>query len=88
MASILSPILKRCSSLNTDGYACYKLPVPAVVGIAVGSAVFLFILIALALLIWKLRRRRQKRKNGDQEATLRYLGAQKPEPIAFNPNAY
>jgi hypothetical protein len=31
---------------------------------------------------------RPRSENGDQEATLRYLGSQKAEPIAFNPNAY
>lgn len=89
MSSIYFPILKRaCAVQNDDGYACYKLPVPVVVGIAVGSIVGVFILAVLTFFLCRLRRQRQKRKNGDVDPTLRYLGSQKGERIAFNPNAY
>lgn len=89
MPSLHYSILKvRCAAENNDGYACYKLPVPAVVGIAVGSGIFALLLGFLIFVWWHLHKRARKRKNGDKESTLRYLGTQEPGPIPFNPHAY
>ena len=88
MTSTLSSNWKRdCSAAYTDGWACYKLPVPAVVGIAVGCVIFVFILGAVIFLCCRRRKQKQKRQT-DREENIAQGGALKREPIAFNPDAY
>jgi hypothetical protein len=87
--SIMSVILKRnCSAAYTDGWGCYKLPVPAVVGIAVGSVVFVFTVSVVIFLCCRYRKRKQERKNGEKERNIFYRGTLQPEPIPFNHDAY
>jgi hypothetical protein len=88
MAVILPHLLRRdCDVYHYDGYGCYKLPVGAIVGIAIGGVIVLFT-IALTIFCWcRLRRRRQRRERGDTQPVM-YTGALKPEPIPFNPDAY
>ena len=93
MSAALVPLLKRCNSSNTDGYACYSLPVPVVVGITAGCIVFAF---TVGVGIWfycRLRKSRRRRREGeergdDNKRVFNYSGGLAPEPIAFNPEAY
>lgn len=90
--AVTSSLLKRTCA-NTDGYLCYSIPIPAVIGIVVGSAAFLLVLALIIFLCVKRRRRRNKLKRGelpigDDGMAMKYHGQAKAEPIAFNPNAY
>jgi large-conductance mechanosensitive channel len=68
------------------------MPIPAVIGIVIGSAAFLLILAFIIFLCVRRHRRMKKRKMGDEledeHGQMRYMGYAKPEPIAFNPHAY
>lgn len=89
MAIDFSAVLRRdCAAANTDGWGCYKLPVPAVVGIAVGSVIVVFTLSVILFFWCRIRRRRKERKNGVQKGYFFYRGAVQPDPIPFNPDAY
>jgi hypothetical protein len=89
MAAIISPLLKRdCNVYHYDGYGCYKLPVGAIVGIAIGGVIFLFTIALIIFCCYKLRKRSQRRKKSDNQPVSMYAGALKPERIAFNPEAY
>ena len=83
-------LLKRtCES--TDGYVCYHMPIPAVIGIVFGVA---FVLLTGGLIMFvccKCRRRKKKNaKNGDAEegSHMWYQGGKRGENLEFNPNAY
>lgn len=84
---IQSAIVKR-SCKYTDGYFCYSIPQAAIAGLAIAGAAIFLGLLFLTFICVRRRRRRNKIKNGQQVDSLRYLGSELPEPIAFNPNAY
>jgi hypothetical protein len=85
---IVSTSKRDCSTGYTDGWGCYKLPVPAIVGIVLGCVIFLFAIAVVTFLCCKLRRRKQKRRNGQKENNFFYMGSQDPEQIPYNPDAY
>ena len=83
-------LLKRC---NSDGYACYKLPIPAIIGIVCGLA-FLFITLCLIVFLcvkrhrYKKRVREQGEEAAGQHGVFAYNGMKTGPRIAFNPDAY
>lgn len=90
MAVTFSLLKRDCE--YTDGYICYSIPIPAVIGIVFGSVAFLLILAVIIFFCVRRQRRRNKRKmglqEGDDEGAMRYAGTAKAEPITFNPHAY
>jgi len=91
MASTSSlQLLKRCTS---DGYLCYNIPIPAVIGIVFGCA-FVFITLCFVAFLCIKRRRYKKRvrEEGEEAAgeygVMSYNGTKRGERIDFNPNAY
>lgn len=89
MTSTFSALLRRdCSAAYTDGWACYKMPVPVVVGIALGCVIFVFTLGVIIFICCRLRKRKKNRREDDKKTTFFYRGVVKPDPIPFNPEAY
>lgn len=77
------PFVKR-SGPYCDPYACYAIPLPALIAIVVGGIALIAGLIALYFVVRCMRRRRALRKD---EYTQQIL-ALPSEPIAFNPHAF
>jgi hypothetical protein len=86
--SLLQSLNRRC--VATDGYVCYHIPIPAVIGIVFGAAFLVLSGIFIAFICVKRRRCARKRRDGQgqEDTVLKYLGGERPEPIPFNPNAY
>jgi uncharacterized membrane protein len=85
----LLPLLKR-DCLATDNYVCYHIPIPAVIGIVIGTAFIFLTLTFVTFICMKRRRYRRKQKNGQnqKDEALSYMGSAKAEQNAFNPNAH
>jgi hypothetical protein len=83
-------IFKRACE-STDGYVCYHIPIPAVIGIVFGCAFLLLTGIFITFLCVKHRRhKRRLREEGEEavDSVFAYNGAKRGERIEFNPQAY
>jgi len=83
----LDRLFVRKDCKYSDGWGCYSIPVPAIVGIAIGSAIFIALLIGAYFIFRVLRKRKQKNRNGEG-TTLAYAGTERPGKIAWNADAF
>jgi hypothetical protein len=83
-------IFKR-SCEAADGYVCYHIPIPAVIGIVFGCAFFVLTGILITFLcVKRWRHKRRLREGGEDadESVMGYRGTKRGERIDFNPNAF
>ncbi|PMD16745.1 hypothetical protein NA56DRAFT_708301 [Hyaloscypha hepaticicola] len=84
-------LFKRACEAS-DGYVCYHMPIPAVIGIVFGCAFLLITGIFITFLCCKCRRHKKKlREQGESandDSILAYNGAKRGETIDFNPHAF
>jgi len=89
MSSLTPTILFKRACESTDGYVCYHIPIPAVIGIVFGVAFLLITGGFITFICVKKRRHARKRQAGiEVDDAIGYRGTKAPERIEFNPNAY
>jgi hypothetical protein len=89
MSSSLQIFKRACES--TDGYICYHIPIPAVIGIVFACAFLLLTGILITFLCVKRRRHKRRLREEGENAdvgVLGYRGTKRGEAIDFNPHAY
>jgi hypothetical protein len=90
ISNMHSILLKRACEA-TDGYVCYHLSIPAVIGIVFGATFVLLTGIIITFVCCKMRKRGKKNaRNGNAEdgSHMWYQGEKRSEALEFNPNAY